>query len=122
MTVAVVTGGSTGIGAAICTHMLDAGYHVVSIARREPADPRCEHVEADLLDPVATAQAAQDIAARHAITHVVHNAGVIRAGTAAGRNDRRPDGPDATPPQHRADAGPGRAAGRCAPPASAASC
>ena len=44
MTVAVVTGGSTGIGAAICAHMLDAGYHVVSIARREPADPRCEHV------------------------------------------------------------------------------
>jgi 3-oxoacyl-[acyl-carrier protein] reductase len=78
MTIAVVTGGSTGIGAAICSHMLDAGYHVISIARREPADPRCEHVEADLLDPIATAQAAQDIVRRHAITHVVHNAGVIR--------------------------------------------
>jgi 3-oxoacyl-[acyl-carrier protein] reductase len=78
MTVAVVTGGSTGIGAAICGHMLDAGYHVVSLSRREPADPRCEHVAVDLLDPVATAQAAQDIAERHAITHVVHNAGVIR--------------------------------------------
>lgn len=79
MSVAVVTGGSTGIGAAICAHMLDAGYHVVSIARREPADPRCEHIEADLLDPIATAQAATDIAARHAVTHVVHNAGAIRA-------------------------------------------
>jgi NAD(P)-dependent dehydrogenase (short-subunit alcohol dehydrogenase family) len=79
MTVAVVTGGSTGIGAAICTHMLDAGYHVVSMSRREPADPRCEHVETDLLDPVATAQAAQDISARHAVTHIVHNAGAIRA-------------------------------------------
>jgi 3-oxoacyl-[acyl-carrier protein] reductase len=79
MTVAVVTGGSTGIGAAICAHMLDAGYHVVSLSRREPADPRCEHMETDLLDPVATAQAAQDIAARHEITHFVHNAGVIRA-------------------------------------------
>ncbi|WP_158932562.1 SDR family NAD(P)-dependent oxidoreductase [Acidisphaera sp. S103] len=79
MTVAIVTGGSTGIGAAICTHMLDAGYHVVSLSRREPADARCEHVEVDLLDPVAAAEAAQDIVARHEITHIVHNAGVIRA-------------------------------------------
>ncbi len=79
MTVAIVTGGSTGIGAAICTHLLDAGHHVVSLSRREPADPRCEHLEADLLDPVATAQAAQDLAARHEITHIVHNAGAIRA-------------------------------------------
>jgi 3-oxoacyl-[acyl-carrier protein] reductase len=79
MTVAMVTGGSTGIGAAICTQMLNAGYHVVSLSRREPADPRCEHMEVDLLDPAATVQAAQEIADRHAITHVVHNAGEIRA-------------------------------------------
>jgi NAD(P)-dependent dehydrogenase (short-subunit alcohol dehydrogenase family) len=79
MTVAVVTGGSTGIGASICTHMLDAGYHVISLSRREPADDRCEHVEVDLFDPIATTQAAQDIAERHAITHVVHNAGAVQA-------------------------------------------
>ena len=79
MTIAIVTGGSTGIGAAICTHMLDAGYYVISLARRPPADIRCEFVEVDLLDPAATTQAAQDIAARHAVSHIVHNAGAIRA-------------------------------------------
>jgi 3-oxoacyl-[acyl-carrier protein] reductase len=75
----MITGGSAGIGAAICTHMLDAGYHVVSLSRREPPDARCEHVEVDLLDPAAAIEAAQEIAGRHAITHVVHNAGAIRA-------------------------------------------
>jgi NAD(P)-dependent dehydrogenase (short-subunit alcohol dehydrogenase family) len=79
VTIAIVTGGSAGIGAAICTHMLDAGYYVISLARRPPADIRCEFVEVDLLDPAATTQAAQDIAARHAVSHIVHNAGAIRA-------------------------------------------
>ena len=79
MTVAGGAGGSAGIGAAICSHLREAGHHVVSIARREPRDLRCEHVEADLLDPIATAQAAQDVVQRHAVSHIVHNAGAIRA-------------------------------------------
>jgi 3-oxoacyl-[acyl-carrier protein] reductase len=79
MTVAVVTGGSTGIGAAICARMLDAGHHVVSLARRPPHDVRCEHVEVDLLDAAATAEAARSVAEQHAISHVVHNAGAIRS-------------------------------------------
>jgi NAD(P)-dependent dehydrogenase (short-subunit alcohol dehydrogenase family) len=79
MSVAVVTGGSTGIGAAICARLLTAGYHVVSVARRPPRDARCEHVEADLLDPAATREAAAAIAQRHAVSVVVHNAGAIRA-------------------------------------------
>lgn len=76
---AVVTGGSTGIGAAICARLLDAGHHVVSVSRRPPPDARCEHVEADLSDPDATRAAAEDIARRHAVSHVIHNAGAIRA-------------------------------------------
>ena len=32
--VAIVTGGSAGIGAEICRSMLDAGYEVISMARR----------------------------------------------------------------------------------------
>ena len=79
MTVAVVTGGSTGIGAAICARLLDAGHHVVSVSRRPPEDGRCEHVEADLSDPDAARDAAEAITRRHAVSHVVHNAGAIRA-------------------------------------------
>lgn len=78
--VALVTGGSTGIGAEICRQMLDAGYEVVSLARRKPELPhaRLHAVEVDLMDRAATAQAAADVAARFAVTHVVHNAGAIR--------------------------------------------
>ncbi len=36
-------------------------------------------VTVDLLDPKATADAARDIAAKFPVTHIVHNAGVIRA-------------------------------------------
>lgn len=79
MSVAVVTGGSTGIGAAICARLLQDGRHVVSVSRRPPSDARCEHVEADLSDPAATQQAAHAIARRHAVSCIVHNAGAIRA-------------------------------------------
>lgn len=77
---AVVTGGSTGIGAEICRQMLEAGYEVVSLARRKPAfsHAKLTALEADLLDESAVAQAAKDIAGRFAVTHFVHNAGVIR--------------------------------------------
>jgi NAD(P)-dependent dehydrogenase (short-subunit alcohol dehydrogenase family) len=77
--IAVVTGGSAGIGAEICRQMLAQGYEVVSMARRAPdfRHDRLHSVQVDLLDPGATAQACADIAAQHAVTHVVHNAGVI---------------------------------------------
>lgn len=77
---AVVTGGSAGIGEDICRRMLDAGWHVVSLARRPPsfAHERLDSLEADLLDAAATAEAAAEIARRFEITHIVHNAGIIR--------------------------------------------
>jgi len=78
--VAVVTGGSAGIGLAICEHLLADGYEVVSLARRRSphAQARLHDVEVDLTDRAATRQAAADIAARFEVTTVVHNAGVIR--------------------------------------------
>ena len=76
---AVVTGGSAGIGAEICRQMLEAGYEVVSVARRAPEfnHPRLHSLEVDLLDPQAVQQAAAQLAGEHQVTHFVHNAGVI---------------------------------------------
>jgi len=83
--VAVVTGGSIGIGAEICRQMLEAGYDVVSLARRKPdwTHPRLQAHEVDLLDARAVAQAGSDIAGKYAVTHLVHNAGVIRPASLA---------------------------------------
>lgn len=76
---AVITGGSQGIGADLAQAMLARGWRVISIARHkgEAAHERLEHIEADLMDPQATAQAAAEIAARHRVTHFIHNAGII---------------------------------------------
>ncbi|HEX4234448.1 MAG TPA: SDR family oxidoreductase [Caldimonas sp.] len=78
--VAIVTGGSAGIGLAICERLLADGHEVVSLARRRPpiAHPKLRSVEVDLLDRAATAAAARSLAERFAVTTVVHNAGVIR--------------------------------------------
>jgi len=78
---AIVTGGSAGIGAAICHRLLDAGWGVVSMSRRAtPIDhPNLRSVEVDLGDVQATRAAALDACARHPVTAIVHNAGAMRA-------------------------------------------
>jgi 3-oxoacyl-[acyl-carrier protein] reductase len=78
--VAIVTGGASGIGAAISRRMLADGYEVVSLALRKPdwTDPKLHAIEVDLTHESATAQTAADIASRFAVTHIVHNAGAIR--------------------------------------------
>lgn len=79
--VAIVTGGSAGIGEVICRRMIDAGYQVVSLARRRPqwSHPALHAVEVDLTDTVATEQAAGAVATRFTVDAVIHNAGAIRA-------------------------------------------
>jgi len=77
---AIVTGGGAGIGAAIVKEMLARDFDVVSLAREKPAfsHPRLEAIELDLLDARTTERAAADIASRHAVSHLVHCAGVTR--------------------------------------------
>jgi 3-oxoacyl-[acyl-carrier protein] reductase len=76
---AIVTGGSTGIGVAIVRALLEQGYEVISLARR-PAGlkaARLRSVQVDLADVEATRAVVAEIAAREAVTTVVHNAGAI---------------------------------------------
>ncbi len=77
---AIVTGASGGIGAAIARAMLERGYRVVSLALEKPdwSHPRLESRAVDLFDAEATTEVANEIAREHSITHIVHNAGVIR--------------------------------------------
>jgi len=77
---AIVTGASGGIGAAIAKAMLDRGYRVISLALEKPdwSHPQLESRAVDLLDAKATEAAAAEIVREHRVTHVVHNAGVIR--------------------------------------------
>ena len=78
---AVVTGGSAGIGRAICENLLEGGWNVVSLARRKSdlAHPRMHSLEVDLSDRQATAQAAAELTQKFEVSTIVHNAGVIRA-------------------------------------------
>lgn len=78
--VALVTGGSAGIGASICQHLLDADYSVLNLSRRGSATshPRLLDIPVDLSDVEATRQAIAELADQHQITSLIHNAGVIR--------------------------------------------
>ena len=77
---AAVTGGSAGIGQAICEDLLAKGYEVVSLSRRKASidHPRLHSIEVDLGDRAATAEAAAELVQRFEVDTVVHNAGVIR--------------------------------------------
>jgi NAD(P)-dependent dehydrogenase (short-subunit alcohol dehydrogenase family) len=83
--VAVVTGGSAGIGKAICERLLAQDYEVVSLARRRSdiEHSRLHNIEVDLSDRRATAAVARELVQKFAVTTVIHNAGVIRPAVVA---------------------------------------
>lgn len=77
---ALVTGTSAGIGRTICERLLAQGYTVLALARRATGidHPQLVSVQVDLADAQATAAAAAQIAREHAVTTLIHNAGIIR--------------------------------------------
>jgi 3-oxoacyl-[acyl-carrier protein] reductase len=75
----IVTGGSNGIGAGICRHLLASGSAVVNIDKVSPAKaPDGEYVffKADLSQPTETRQIAAEVMRKYPIENLVNNAGV----------------------------------------------
>jgi len=77
---ALVTGGSSGIGAVTCQRFLEAGYRVISFDREPAASAPAaiQQVIVDLSDPEATRAAVREVVASVQVTTVVHNAGAVR--------------------------------------------
>ncbi|MEX0283953.1 MAG: SDR family NAD(P)-dependent oxidoreductase [Paracoccaceae bacterium] len=79
MKTTLITGGNSGIGAAIAEMLLAQGEAVVSLGLEMP-ETRHDSLKgytADLTDPADTADVAARIATEHEITALVHNAGII---------------------------------------------
>lgn len=76
--IALVTGGSRGIGRAIVARLLQDGFEVVNFSRRPPdaALPGETFQSVDLGDAAATAAAASAVA--RPVLHLVNNAGMIQ--------------------------------------------
>jgi NAD(P)-dependent dehydrogenase (short-subunit alcohol dehydrogenase family) len=72
---ALVTGGSNGIGEAICRHFLDRGDDVVNVDIQAPRQALGTYIGADLADAAATKEAAARIARDFAVDVIVNNAG-----------------------------------------------
>jgi NAD(P)-dependent dehydrogenase (short-subunit alcohol dehydrogenase family) len=76
MPVAVVTGASSGIGAALCRELRARGWHVVGLSRR-PAPDADEHEKCDVTDREMVGSVARRVLERHPqINLLVNNAGI----------------------------------------------
>jgi NAD(P)-dependent dehydrogenase (short-subunit alcohol dehydrogenase family) len=76
MRVAVVTGASSGIGAAVCRELHARSWHVVGLSRR-PAPDADEHEECDVADRAMVDAVAARVLERHPrIDLLVNNAGI----------------------------------------------
>lgn len=76
---ALVTGGSRGIGRAVCAYLRATGHDVVIIDMVAPDDAGlATYIEADLSDEAATGSALKDALADGPITRLVNNVGVVK--------------------------------------------
>ena len=76
----LITGGSGGIGQAVCRSLLDAGCRVLNFDQRaSPFEhPGLVNIQVDLSETAATARVAYEQGCEQPISILVHNAGVIR--------------------------------------------
>ncbi len=80
MRVAVVTGASSGIGAALCRELRARGWHTVGLSRR-PSPDADEHEECDVADRAMVDAVAASVLERHPrIDLLVNNAGIPARG------------------------------------------
>lgn len=79
----LVTGGSTGIGRAICEMLLAQGRHVVNLDRAEPdwRHPKLTTFRVDLAQADATRECAREVTSTYAVTALANNAGATCPGT-----------------------------------------
>ncbi len=78
--VALVTGGRSGIGAAIVQALVSSDVRVITAQRG--ADPNCESIEADFLDPATPERVIAEVVARAGrLDILINNAGMMREGT-----------------------------------------
>ena len=80
----LVTGGSAGIGRAICEALLAQGRTVVNLDYALPSDwshPQLTSFQADLTREDDTRERAQQITGQYEVTALVNNAGATRPGT-----------------------------------------
>lgn len=78
--VALVTGGSSGIGRAVTERLLEDGYEVVNADIKAPAAclPGETYVQVDLSDAAATRRMIAALTAEREVPYLVNNAGIIR--------------------------------------------
>ncbi len=74
---ALVTGGARGIGRAISSSLVEAGFDVIILDKISPEDIKCDFIQVDLSDENATNNALELSLQKGDITRLVNNVGIV---------------------------------------------